>query len=196
MTSATCDKIQSSRILNLLDPAAPETNHASSSLPLQAQQQPRRGGRPGRPRRDAHVGPGGGDVAVPADAAPCLASASASRSRFVILSRSSLHLLMALKFVATPSSKILVLKQLALALADDLWSIFGQFIAPNSWRYTISIHALSSQFSVQQSSSTKLIEFVGAADVEVREASAVAGGRGGFRWRWCCLPFAMLAALK
>jgi len=30
-------------------------------------------------------------------------------------------------------------------------------------------------------SSTKLIEFVGAADVEVREASAVAGGRGGFR---------------
>ena len=38
-----------------------------------------------------------------------LASASASRSRFVILSRSSLHLLMALKFVATPSSKILVL---------------------------------------------------------------------------------------
>ena len=61
-----------------------------------------------------------------------LASASASRSRFVILSRSSLHLLMALKFVATPSFKILVLKQLALALADDLWSIFGQFIAPNS----------------------------------------------------------------
>ena len=61
-----------------------------------------------------------------------LASASASRSRFVILSRSSLHLLMALKFVATPSFKILVLKQLALALADDLGSIFGQFIAPNS----------------------------------------------------------------
>jgi len=117
-------------------------------------------------------------------------------TRFVILSRSSLHLLMALKFVATPSSKILVLKQLALALADDLWSIFGQFIAPNSWRSTISIHALSSQFSVQQSSSTKLIEFVGAADVEVREASAVAGGRGGFRWRWCRLPCCYACGIK
>ena len=117
-------------------------------------------------------------------------------TRFVILSRSSLHLLMALKFVATPSSKILVLKQLALALADDLWSIFGQFIAPNSWRYTISIHALSSQFSVQQSSSTKLIEFVGAADVEVREVSAVAGGRGGFRWRWCRLPWCYACGIK
>ena len=77
-----------------------------------------------------------------------------------------------------------------------LWSIFGQFIAPNSWRSTISIHALSSQFSVQQSSSTKLIEFVGAADVEVREASAVAGGRGGFRWRWCGLPWCYACGIK